>query len=240
VSNRVVVTLIVVLAEVCGVAGAKSLSVISASEDTVLSILVQDVGIEEHTGTGSNSSNSVALIVCGLLETSSCAYGWIVWLGQCKCLDTHIGTIRSWSVNGGGVEKGWAIKSRERLRCSRVCVGSSLNNVELSLVLANVCGIEGGDESPEEGTLYTCDRGRVGAGIRVWVLRGVTLEICNILEKFQEICRYLLTDVERNTALNSSAKRCARRRVIAGKFATDICQVGRVAGACLKILETFR
>jgi hypothetical protein len=83
-----VITSTVKLSKVGSVGRIVRLSVVGASKDTILAVLVQDIGIEELAKTRSNSSGSVAGVVCTLLGASSSADAGVEWLSHRKALNT--------------------------------------------------------------------------------------------------------------------------------------------------------
>lgn len=183
--------------------------VVSTGEDTVLPILVQNIRIEEHADSCIRCRHGVTEVVGGLLQAGGSADRGVIGLRHWEGLHAHVGS-NSWGrADGGVVKEGGTSPAWEGLGVGCVGVGTSLNDVELALPLANVGSIDDRKGGAEECALDSSGGGRVGAGSVVRCDRWIALEV----------------DVERIAAVHSVTQSSAFRRVVACKLAADIGQV---------------
>jgi hypothetical protein len=86
--------------------------VVSAGEDTIYAILVQDIRVKEYAETGIRGWHSVSEVVSGLLKTRSCTHRGVVRLRHREGLHAHIGSgscgrADSCVVQKGGTSPAW-------------------------------------------------------------------------------------------------------------------------------------
>lgn len=102
------ITFRVVLAEVGGVARAIRLSVVCASKDTVCTVLVQDIGVEENTDAGRNARGCVTGVVGTLRIAGGGTDVWVIGLSLGEGLDAHVGFSASWGNDRSVSKRNWA------------------------------------------------------------------------------------------------------------------------------------
>lgn len=171
------ITCSVVLAMVGGVARVIRLSVVSASKDTVGTVLVQDIGVEEDTDAGRDTGGCVTLVVGTLRVAGGGADAGVIGLGLGEGLHAHVGVRAGWGDDSSVSKRNWAGEAWKWLRRGGVGVGTSDDDVEGRLILSNVCCQGGRDWSSEEGALDAGDRAGIGTGGIIGILRGITFKV---------------------------------------------------------------
>jgi hypothetical protein len=129
------------------------LRIISTSEDTIRTILIQNIRIEELAETVA----SMALCIGSHLLTSGCANTRIIWLSVGEGLHAHVAVVFDRGHDTGVFEESGtpeAVYWRGRLV---VHVGTGDDDVKLRLPLTDVGGFGGGDAGAEEGALDAGD-----------------------------------------------------------------------------------
>jgi hypothetical protein len=150
VSDGVVIAFTIVLAEICCIGWSISLRVVCAGEDTVGTILIEDICVKEVADSSSGRICCMAKIVRALLVACSGTDTRIVWLRLGEGLHTHIGAVSCWCVDRGIAQRDRASETRLRLRSSSIDIAASNHDLEVILVLANIGGIGDGNGSAKE------------------------------------------------------------------------------------------
>lgn len=96
VTDGIMVTRAIILAEVGSVAWTIRFGVVCASKNAIGAIFVQNVGVEEVADACRSCTGGVAEVVGTLFGTGSSADAGIVWLGHQEALDSHIRVRRRW------------------------------------------------------------------------------------------------------------------------------------------------
>ncbi len=182
--DGVVITLAIVLPEVRRVRRVIGFTVVSASEDAVDAVLVEDIGVEEDAQLGCNARGCVASVVRAYLLARQAADGWVVWLGGQEGLHAHVRAGGRRSDDGRIAQRDGAGEVGDRLWGKGVGVRAGDHDVEFVLVLADVGGISDRDGGTVEGALNTGDGARVGTVDAVEVESWVTLEVCRRILAF--------------------------------------------------------
>jgi hypothetical protein len=150
VSDGVVVAFAIVLAEVRRVGWSISLCVVRAGEDTVGTILVENICIKENAKSRSYTSCGMASIVCALLGACSGTDTRVVWLRLGEGLHAHIGAISCRCVDRGIAQRDGASEAWKRLRSGSIDIATSNHDLEVVLELAKVGRIGDGNGSAKE------------------------------------------------------------------------------------------
>ncbi len=101
-----VIAMAIILPWIRCLSWAVNRGIVSASEDTIDSILVQDIGVEEHTNSWSGSRGCVASVVGALLLASGGTDRWVIWLSGGEGLYAHVGICVGRCINGEAAEGG--------------------------------------------------------------------------------------------------------------------------------------
>jgi hypothetical protein len=187
----------VILSNVGGICRSIRSSVIGASEDTIDTILIQNIGIEEYADSGGRDRGGMLEVIGRLLLAGRGADRRVIGLILRESLHAHVGAGGGGCVDRCVVQEGGTGPSREWLgsggisagrldisyfplsRSGRLgnILGTSLDDVESSLILSHVGGISGRKSGAEERALNASHGGRIWAASgSIWNDRCITLK----------------------------------------------------------------
>jgi hypothetical protein len=167
---------VVLLAGVLGILSAVWGAVVGAGKDTIDTVLVEDIGIEEDTW--SASKGTVLGVVGSLGIARGSAEAWVIWNIDTKGLGSEVAVLNGWSrsVDRGRSERDWAIEAIDARGSGDLeSSGTGIDNLELALELVDVGGFNSSEGSTVESALDQGSRGRVSGGRAdggVWDLGG--------------------------------------------------------------------